>query len=487
MGQVRMRDVVVLLPGITGSVLQKDGKDLWAISGEAAWSALRTLGGSLQQLYLDQDDPEAPDLGDGITPVRVIRGFHGIPGLKIDGYRKLSRLISDNFDVVQGDVHSDRPANFFEFPYDWRRDVRAAAWSLKRLVDRRLPQWREHSGAADAKVILLAHSMGGIVARCYLELEGLEGWRSCRALVTFGTPYRGSVNVLNFLANGYKKSFVDLSEVLRSFTSSYQLLPTYAVLEVDGRWLKVAEADGIDGVVRGPARERAAAALAVHDQVNAAVERHLEDRRYRDAFQLLPIVGTGQPTLQSASLRSGRLAASRSLPARVHALLAEGDSTVPRLSAIPIELSDKAVYNTFIGERHSSLQNNSRVHDDLLERLVQTQVEDLAAIRGPTVSAAAGQRPAVSLELDDFYLPGEPVTLRATVVNMPKPPNSIRARVEPVTTPRRSRQEQFRPDGDGWALTLRDLSPGLYRLEVRATGASGRVASPIHDVFEVTG
>ena len=28
-----MRDVIVCLPGITGSVLQKDGKDVWNISG----------------------------------------------------------------------------------------------------------------------------------------------------------------------------------------------------------------------------------------------------------------------------------------------------------------------------------------------------------------------------------------------------------------------------------------------------------------------
>jgi hypothetical protein len=28
-----LRDMVVLLPGISGSVLQKNGKDVWAISG----------------------------------------------------------------------------------------------------------------------------------------------------------------------------------------------------------------------------------------------------------------------------------------------------------------------------------------------------------------------------------------------------------------------------------------------------------------------
>ena len=51
---MRMRDIVVLLPGITGSVLQKDGKDIWAVSGQTGWKALTSLGSSLQQLMLAQ-------------------------------------------------------------------------------------------------------------------------------------------------------------------------------------------------------------------------------------------------------------------------------------------------------------------------------------------------------------------------------------------------------------------------------------------------
>jgi hypothetical protein len=209
MAKERMRDIVVLLPGITGSVLQKDSKDLWAISGQAAWSALAGLGSSLEQLKLEEDDPEVDDLGDGIRATRLIADAHLVPGLvKIDGYSGISRLINDNFKVIQGNIDDNRPANFFEFPYDWRRDNRVAARKLKRLIDQRLPQWREYCGAKDAKVILLAHSMGGLIARYYLEV--LEGWCDCKALVTFGTPYRGSVKALNLLGNGYKKLFIDL-------------------------------------------------------------------------------------------------------------------------------------------------------------------------------------------------------------------------------------------------------------------------------------
>ena len=141
MAKVRMRDVVVLVPGITGSVLQKDGKDLWAISGQAAWGMLTSLGASLRQLKLAGDDPDMDDLGDGIRATRLMSDVHLVPGLiKVDGYGAIARFITDNFAVVRGSVTDDTPANFFEFPYDWRRDNRVSVRLLKRLIDQRLPQ-----------------------------------------------------------------------------------------------------------------------------------------------------------------------------------------------------------------------------------------------------------------------------------------------------------------------------------------------------------
>ena len=58
MAKVRMRDIVVLLPGITGSVLQKDGKDIWAISDQTIWRALTSLGSARQHVTLGDDNPE---------------------------------------------------------------------------------------------------------------------------------------------------------------------------------------------------------------------------------------------------------------------------------------------------------------------------------------------------------------------------------------------------------------------------------------------
>ncbi len=37
-----LQDTVVILPGITSSVLQKDGEDLWAVSGRAIWDIVKS-------------------------------------------------------------------------------------------------------------------------------------------------------------------------------------------------------------------------------------------------------------------------------------------------------------------------------------------------------------------------------------------------------------------------------------------------------------
>ncbi len=480
MAKKRMRDLVVLLPGITGSVLQKDRKDLWAISGQAVWGALTSS--SLQDLVLKNDDPDADDLGDGIRATRLMPDVHFVPGLvKIDGYSATARLITDNFEVMPGSLDNDTPANFFEFPYDWRRDNRVAARQIKQLIDRRLPQWRQFSGAKDAKVIFMAHSMGGLIARYYLEV--LEGWRDCRALITFGTPYRGSLNALDFLANGHKKLFVDLTEVMRSFTSVYQLLPIYKVVRADNSYQRVAETFGIPGVVQA----RTAQALCFHREIENAVNEHRKDIEYlQNGYTILPIVGTRQPTYQSAVLGGGRLTVDRALPTWVDKLLGDGDGTVPMLSAIPIELSEK-YHDTFFPERHGSLQRNPSVLGDLRNRLQRMQVRGLPEARGPAIASAVAEQPAISLDLDDLYVIGEPVELRVQLVSVGEPAQvgPPEARIEPVSAGGVPMKKDFYMEGDSWMLRLEGLAAGLYRLEVRTAKIGPGDPPPVHDLFAV--
>jgi len=479
-----MRDLIVLIPGIMGSVLQKDGKDLFALSWSAGWSALISGGSSLQQMVLSGDDSCGKDLGDGITATRLMSDAHLIPGFfKIDGYGRISEFIKNNFDVIQGDVQDQtKPANYFEFPYDWRRDNKCAALKLETLINQRLPQWQESSGHTDAKVVLIGHSMGGLVSRYYLEV--LEGWKKCRALITFGTPYRGSINALDFLANGYKKKFIDLTDVLRSFTSTYQLLPVYKVVDINGEYQRIEDTVGITGV---DPKKAAEARLEFHEAIRRAVEAHQKDADYLKSYKIVPIVGTRQPTLQSASFVAGKLTASYLMPSKDEAdsVLAEGDGTVPRLSATPYELSDE-YRETFFAERHASLQNNDAVLTDLLNRLGQMQI-NLKKFLGSPPSPLAAAQPAIGLHLDDMYLADEPVVMRAKLINVSKQQQDMAptARISQASSSGQTIERNFQQVNGEWELVCEPLIPGQYRVEVFLSEFAAGAPSPVHDIFEV--
>jgi hypothetical protein len=279
-------DVVVILPGISGSVLSKDGKEVWGTSTSAIWRVVTSGGDSIRDLALKgADDSSLDDLGDGVTATRLVQDLHIIPGLwKIDGYTALVAGLKSSLELEAG-------RNLFEFAYDWRRDNRVAARKLARAAKIWLDRWRQDSGASDAKLVLVGHSMGRLVSQYFLEVMG--GWKDTRALVTFGTPYRGSLNALGYLANGYSEGVgplkVDLTSTLGSFTAVYQLLPAFECVDRGGGKLeRVGEIEGVNGV--DPVRAKAA--LAFYREIKNAAETNATDNAYRTGrYETYPIVG----------------------------------------------------------------------------------------------------------------------------------------------------------------------------------------------------
>ena len=451
-----MGDVVVLLPGILGSVLERDGRDVWAMSPGAAWRALISLGHSVNDLELHGDDPSVDDLGDGVTATRLQSDLHLVPGFwSIDGYSHIRSSISATFDVVDGQ-------NWFDFPYDWRRDNRVAARHLAERAPAWLDAWRKHSGNKDAKLVLVAHSMGGLVARHYLEV--LEGWRDARALVTFGTPYRGSLNALDFLCNGFKKGIgplgIDLTRLLRSLTSVYQLLPRYPVVDTgSGSLARVAETSGLPGV--DPVR--ATAALRFHHEIDAAMEA-----RPPSSYAIHPIVCILQPTSQSARFHAGSV---KMLPS-YDGLDSGGDGTVPRVSATPIELADQG-REIYAPDQHGSLQNAAGP---------LTQLIGVLSAR-PTANLRGGLS-GFGLQIDEIFGVDEPIM--ATVTS-DDPAPTVDAAIVDVATGRPVLESRVDVDGDGWyRAQFPPLPAGDYRLTVSPTNTdSDRL--PVHSLFIVAG
>jgi hypothetical protein len=184
----------------------------------------------------------------------------------------------------------------------------------------------------------------------------------------------------------------------------------------------------------------------------------------------MPISGVQQPTLQSAALIDGKLTASEDLPAvlKNRTDLGDGDGTVPKVSAIPLERSQE-LDNIFIAEQHGGLQNQAQVLDNLLNTLRMSQY-NLSEI---------------GLSLDDLYLANESITMRARLVGLPNSATKLKADIESVSGDRAALSLDFAEQEKEWILMIDDLQPGLYRVRVRTENNGEQSPTPVHDLFEV--
>jgi hypothetical protein len=461
-------DVFVLIPGILGSVLQKDGRDVFGLTAAAAFSGLFSGGASIRGLRLaepvwspaqpgDEESKPVPDLGDGITPARLAADAHLLPGLwKIDGYTKIADYLKQRFALVPGE-------SFFEFPYDWRRDNRVAAHRLAVSARGWLEQRRKRF--PDAQLVLICHSMGGLVARYYLEVLG--GWRNTRKLITFGTPYRGSLNAVDFIANGIRKAFglVDLTDLMCSFTSVHQLLPIYPCLDTGTGQL--ARLGDIPNALPRLTPEQLAAARGFHREIEEAVARHHDDADYRgQGYRVKPVVGIEQPTYQSAIVRADGLEMLRTYKGTDRG----GDGTVPRVAASPQEArtDDEAMFSS---DKHASLQNADAVQTQVRGWLNDLDLGEFLA-RVPTT---------VAVDAAEVYEAGQPIhvtltpsaamaelTVTLTWVGGPGPSAAPTPAVT-VPFPDAPVDVEFPPAG-----------PGVYRLQV-----SGQAIETVSDLLTV--
>lgn len=380
-------DVVVVIPGITGSVLEKPDGVRWALTGSAVAKAIRSLGTSVFDLRLVDDDPSQPVAADGVRATGLLDDLHILPGLwRVDGYGTLEKRLRRRLKLVEGE-------DLRIFPYDWRRDNRAASHRLANESRMWLDEQRAR-GAADPKLILVCHSMGGLVARWFLEC--LEGWKHTRRLVTFGTPYRGSINAIDGLSNGVRKIFIELTpvtEMLRSFPSVHQLLPIYPCIDDGSGDLKrVGElAGGLPGADAGFVAD----AVAFHNEIMAAqTANDLLDDYHDHGYSIHPVVGVEQATHQSALRTSDGF----DLLDHWQGQDSKGDGTVPFVSSFPQEWAD-AADAMFVATKHSSMHNRP---DGL------AQVEGI--LRGSDVDLTQFRDAGddwIALDNDDLYQTGD--------------------------------------------------------------------------------
>jgi len=382
-------DLVVFLPGIGGSTLIRDGRPLWGGTWRAMVNAVAR--GGLADLEL-----ASPSEDDGVSAAGIVDDIHVLPGLwKIDAYGGFQALLCRSVGLVVG-------RNFRGFAYDWRRDSRISAARLAEAVERWLAEWRRVSGNEEARVVLVAHSMGGLVARHYMEC--LEGWRVVRRLITIGTPHRGSLDALGCLANGFARGIgplrAEATDPLRSFPSVAQLLPTFACVEAADGMVRVQDAPAL-GSFGETIRSVAAEALEFHEEIWSAAERNQSLPGYsKDA--LSTVLSFRQPTFQSARPNDGGVELLSTFEGDDNG----GDGTVPMVSAVPPGHDPMSA--TYVWGVHSRLAAEEGVQEHALGALRSVRIP-MDRFRHD------GSGPQVRLRLQDACSAGVPFELAATV------------------------------------------------------------------------
>lgn len=189
--------------------------------------------------------PEVAD--EELDPVILVPGIMG--SWEVDGEWKLDPILHTYDNLWQALQLADYEdgVTLFSFPYEWRQDNTITAYRLKQKID-------EVKSVCDCdKVDIVAHSMGGLVARSYAE--GDYYGNDIDQMVFLGTPHKGSpksyytweagegfdgllekILKLYFSQEAKTMGYGSLFEYIQDHIISVkQLLPDYAYLQNSGQ------------------------------------------------------------------------------------------------------------------------------------------------------------------------------------------------------------------------------------------------------------
>jgi pimeloyl-ACP methyl ester carboxylesterase len=142
-------------------------------------------------------------------------------------------------DYLVEELGYERENNFIEIAYDWRQDVRTSARELAAFVE----GWD-----VDEPITLIAHSLGTLVSRYFVERLG--GKKKVGRLVLIGGPHQGVPKIAANLLSGldllpFGLMGKRLTEIIETFPSCYQILPLYPCgVDQTGKKINFLEEDG---------------------------------------------------------------------------------------------------------------------------------------------------------------------------------------------------------------------------------------------------
>lgn len=433
----KLDHLFVIVPGIGGSVLADE-------SGKKVWKPdVRSVGKAMCR-------PEDLAMDRPLVPTGLFTDFHITPFWLVPGYSKITKRLSHVFQEAVTTAHPTDPidpdASIVNFPYDFRQSIWKSAEALGREIAWRL----EHR---KRKVVIYAHSMGGLVAAWWWGMLG--GHKVTEHIITLGTPFRGATKALDMLVNGVRLGPLPLDAatgVLRGWDSIYDLVPKY-------RTIRDADTDvyphDLSLACEG-FRRRAKTSYEQFQEMASRIGELVADPALLGAWTHFYSEGHG--TLSRAEVVADRLVCSKKALDWELRGWQGGDGTVPKFSAFPAWLDKDE--NTGRRPKKDTRRSSAR-HGQLVEDgAAWAQVEDFGLPDLPPPARGAGEDKAyVLLDHDDVVPAGQPteVGIRLDAPDPGDPEIQVTLTGEVVDVSR---------SDDGWVAYLPDVKAGLNLLDV---------------------
>jgi pimeloyl-ACP methyl ester carboxylesterase len=248
------RHPVIVIPGIFGSRLvdPESKRIVWGLfTGKEMvenFSAkqIRLLGLPMEE------GKSLSELRDAVLPAGVLETVKvrllGLP-IHVNGYKDMIEALE--FAGYYGETFQNsadkKYQTCFTFGYDWRRDIVDTARELEVFIQEKKKylqkKYEELYGVKDYDVQfdIVAHSMGGLIARYYLRYGGEDlphdgslppltwkGAKNIRKAVIVGTPNAGYLDAFTELVEGmlFAPGAPKIQpSVLGTFPSLYEMMP----------------------------------------------------------------------------------------------------------------------------------------------------------------------------------------------------------------------------------------------------------------------
>lgn len=278
--------------------------------------------------------------------------------------------------------------DFFIFPYDWRKDIKENITELNNKID------IATNSAGTNKAQIIAHSMGGLIARDYIRDS--ERAKKVHTLVELGVPHAGIPTYLAHLL--YSKCFNaftlvcvvngdEINKLAQNFPGIFELLPNklYYQLYTDSKDYPFKKND--DALNYDQTRSHLSElgknmkffdnAESYHTALAASYSTGDAFNTDTNGVKTYLIAGSGKPTIGQIHdyvglnlLDSGPIIAPKLDMSEIN-----GDETVPLLSATLGKLSQ--VY--YVNQTHGDLASGTALQ--MTYNLLNGQTADISGVQ----------------------------------------------------------------------------------------------------------